>query len=101
MEEKGRSLTVRIHRIRGHCPVYKEGQSFRIRDGYVLDTSVSCDVCMHALASIFPYYVALSHGVAPEWLGLAGPKPGRAYVQCLDPCDLTGGGTVTFEIERD
>jgi len=22
----------------------------------------------------------------------------KAYVQCLDPCDYTGGGTVIFEI---
>jgi uncharacterized repeat protein (TIGR04076 family) len=46
-----------------------------------------------------PYYVALYRGVDPKELGLS--KDGRkAYVQCLDPCDYTGGGTVTFEIEK-
>ena len=23
----------------------------------------------------------------------------KAYVQCLDPCNFTGGGTVAFEVE--
>jgi hypothetical protein len=45
-----------------------------------------------------PYYVALSKGVAPHALGLSGTKEDMAYLQCLDPCDITGGGTVTFEI---
>ena len=53
---------------------------------------------MHSLASIKPYYVVLSRGVHPRTLGLSGPREGRAYLQCLDPCDITGGGTVVFEI---
>jgi uncharacterized repeat protein (TIGR04076 family) len=57
-------------------------------------------VCMHSLSSIMPYYVALYRGVDPKELGLS--KDGKkAYVQCLDPCDHTGGGTVIFEIEKD
>lgn len=42
-------------------------------------------------------YVALYNGVSPKNLGLAN-KDGRTCVQCLDPCELTGGGTVIFEI---
>ena len=54
---------------------------------------------MHSLSSIMPYYVALYRGVDSRKLGLS--KDGKkAYVQCLDPCDYTGGGTVTFEIEK-
>jgi len=52
---------------------------------------------MHALQSLAPYYVALSRGVDPGDLGLAGPD-GAAYVQCLDPQRYTGGGTVTFRV---
>ena len=48
---------------------------------------------MHSLASLMPYYIALSRGISPESLGLSGPKEGMAYLQCLDPCELTGGGT--------
>jgi len=55
---------------------------------------------MHSLTSVMPYYVALYHGVDPQELGLAGEKDGVARVQCLDPCELTGGGTVVFTIER-
>ncbi|GAH46587.1 unnamed protein product [marine sediment metagenome] len=53
---------------------------------------------MHSLASILPYYVALSEGVDPKTLGLA-KEGNKAYLQCLDTCELTGGGTVIFEVE--
>jgi uncharacterized repeat protein (TIGR04076 family) len=56
---------------------------------------------MHSLASLMPYYVALSKGISPQALGLSGTKPNRAYLQCLDPCEVTGGGTVIFEISAD
>jgi uncharacterized repeat protein (TIGR04076 family) len=95
------SLRIRVCGIRGQCPVYREGQWFRIRNGYVLELGNAGGLCLHGLASILPYYTALSRGIEPAALGLAGPKPGCAYVQCLDPCELTGGGTVIFEIERE
>lgn len=68
-----------------------------IADGFRL----VCDqpVCLHSLASLMPYYVALSYGVSPVELGLA--REGEvAYLQCLDPCQLTGGGTVVFSVKR-
>jgi hypothetical protein len=38
-------------------------------------------------------------GVDPKELGLS--KDGKkAYIQCLDPCEFTGGGTVVFEMEK-
>ncbi len=45
-----------------------------------------------------PYYVALSKGIHPKDLGLSGTNADCAYVQCLDPCEITGGGMVVFEI---
>jgi len=54
-------------------------------------------VCMHALQAAAPYYVALSRGIAPCNVGLAGPD-GVAYAQCLDPQSYTGGGRVTFRV---
>ena len=54
---------------------------------------------MHSLASILPYYNALFHGVDPRKLGLSKDE-NKAFVQCLDPCQHTGGGTVIFEITR-
>jgi uncharacterized repeat protein (TIGR04076 family) len=89
------TLLVQVVDIRGHCPVYKVGDGFRIVDGYRLVTEIP--LCMHALQSLALYYVALSRGLAPVDLGLAGPD-GVAYVQCLDPQEVTGGGTVVFRI---
>jgi len=51
---------------------------------------------MHLLASFMPYHVALSKEVPPQSLGLSGTKEDSAYVQCLDPCEITAGGTVIF-----
>ena len=91
-------LIVRVKEINGRCPVYAVGDSIYLREGYILDTKRSDPVCMHSLASLMPYYVALSRGIDPTDLGLSGPEEGKAYVQCLDPCHLTDGGTVIFEI---
>ena len=92
-------LEIRVVRISGKCPVYKEGDRFVLESGYVIHPEDSCAICMHSLASIIPYYTALSHGIEPVRLGLS-PKRGKpAHVQCLDPCAYTGGGTVEFEIK--
>ncbi len=93
-----KKLTLRVVEIQGHCPVYRVGDAFAIEDGYKL--ARQCAVCMHALQSLNPYYVALSRGLAPRELGIAG-EDGAAYVQCLDPQRYTGGGTVTFRITAE
>ena len=88
-------LTVEVVSIEGQCPVYQMGDRFEVVEGYRL----RCDreLCFHALMVLTPYYVALSRGIAPADLRLAGPD-GAAYVQCLDPQHITGGGTVTFRV---
>jgi uncharacterized repeat protein (TIGR04076 family) len=92
-----RDLEVKIFKIKGMCPVYNEGDSFIILEGYKLKAEKP--ICMHSLASIIPYYVALSHGINPKELGLTPKDENTAYVQCLDPCEYTGGGTVVFSIK--
>jgi uncharacterized repeat protein (TIGR04076 family) len=87
--------------IRGHCPVYSVGDRFVLDQGYILDPAQSCRMCMHSLASVMPYYVALSHGVDAAQLGLNCKKGEVAHVQCLDPCEQTGGGTVILEIRQE
>ena len=89
-------LQVRVKKIKGYCPVYKEGDTFFIEEGYKLRSEKS--ICMHSLAFLMSYYVALSKGVLPKSIGLG--KEGVGYVQCLDPCEYTGGGTVILEISR-
>ena len=90
------NLIVKVVEVKGKCPVYKVGNKFYIKEGYKLEARGV--ICMHSLASIMPYYNALSRGISPEKLGLG--KGDMAYVQCLDPCKYTGGGTVIFEITK-
>jgi uncharacterized repeat protein (TIGR04076 family) len=83
-------LQVEVVQVKGHCPVYRVGDRFMILEGYKLQAERP--LCLHSLASILPYYVALSRGASPKELGLGAED--AAYVQCLDPCERTGGGTV-------
>jgi len=92
-------LRIVVKKIKGHCPVYNIGDKIVLDEGYRFNLKETDNVCMHSLASIMPYYVALYHGVDPKKLGLA-RSDNKAYVQCLDPCEHTGGGTVVFEIEK-
>lgn len=92
-------LVITVHEIKGNCPVYIKGDQIVLDEGYRLNVAESDNVCMHSLASVMPYYVALYSGVDPRELGLSNDSK-RAFVQCLDPCHLTGGGTVVFEIRK-
>jgi len=92
-------LLITVKEIKGNCPVYQLGDRIVLDEGYRLNLKKTDNVCMHSLSSIMPYYVALFNGVDPQKLGLS--RDGKkAYVQCLDPCDYTSGGTVIFEIEK-
>lgn len=96
-------ITMKIIEIKGICPVYQVNDRIVIDEGYKLNLKESTAVCIHSLTSILPYYVALSKGVKPQELGLSRRNNSishdrKAYVQCLDPCEYTGGGTVFFEI---
>lgn len=95
----GKNLKITVSEIQGKCPVYKTGDSFYLKQGFILEPSRSCPVCMHSLASIMPYHVSLSHGISPADIGLNKEESNKAFLQCLDPCAYTGGGTVIFEVE--
>jgi len=91
-------LIVHVKDIKGHCPVYKAGDELILKDGYQL--VAERPVCMHALTSLMPYYNALRF-CEPMDLGLvAKDDPTKLVVQCPDPCEQTGGGTVTFEVSK-
>lgn len=89
-------LRIKVIEVKGHCPVYSPGDEFTIADGFRLRTKG--EICMHALASLLPWYAALSRGIPPKELGLGDREV--AYIQCPDPCEYTKGGTVIFEIRR-
>jgi uncharacterized repeat protein (TIGR04076 family) len=96
-----KDLRIRVAQVKGNCMVYKKGDIIHLNKGYSMDMEKTDAVCMHSLASILPYHLPLTFGVKPSQLGLAGKNGDdkKAYVQCLDPCEYTGGGTVVFEIE--
>jgi uncharacterized repeat protein (TIGR04076 family) len=95
-------LVIRVEDIKGRCPAYEVGDRIVLDSGFRLNLDETTAGCMHSFASIMPYHIAISKGVEPGQMGLAHREreDGRAYVQCLDPCEWTGGGTVTFSIER-
>ena len=93
-------LVISVQSIKGTCPVYEVGDRIVLDEGYKVNLGETDNICMHSLASLMPYYVALYNGVDPTQLGLSKTSGGPAFVQCLDPCDITGGGTVVFKIER-
>ncbi len=95
---KTKKLVVSIHEIIVKCPVYRIGDTFVIEDGYKIK-DLKNPLCFHSLSSIMPYYVALSHGIEPKDIELSNRDGTEAFVQCLDPCKYTNGGTVVFKIE--
>lgn len=95
-------LVITVVDIEGRCPAYKVGDKIVLDNGYKFNLQETTAACMHSLASILPYHVAIAKGVPPNQMGLAhkSEHDGKAYVHCLDPCEFTGGGTTTFSIER-
>jgi len=90
-------LIIKVKEIKGNCAVYKGGEKIVI-DGPGIDLKETDKICIHALAPILHYAVALREGVDPVKLGLA-KKGDKAYVQCADPWQpYTNGGTVIFEM---
>ena len=95
-------LVITVIDIKGRCPAYKVGDKIVLDSGFKFNLQETTAACMHSLASILPYHIAISKGVPPNRMGLAHKEKqdGKAYVHCLDPCELTGGGTTVFSIER-
>ena len=92
-------LVIKVREISGRCPVYKMRDKIVIEDGCRVSFKEATAICMHSLSAVMPYYVALNKGIEPKELGLA-KEGNKAFVQCLDPCKHTGGGTVVFDIKR-
>ncbi len=93
-------LIIEVVEIRGTCPVYRIGDRIVLDEGYIVNLEETDNICMHSLASILPYYNALAKGIEPKELGLA-QNGESAYIQCLDPQEHTGGGTVIFKVTRE
>ena len=90
-------VIIRVKEIRGNCAVFRGGEKIVI-EGPEINLKETDRICIHALASLLHYVVALREGVDPVKLGLA-REGNRAFIQCLDPGEpYTNGGTVIFEV---
>jgi uncharacterized repeat protein (TIGR04076 family) len=89
-------FVIEVAEIKGKCPVYKKGDKIVI-DGPRIVKDKTDAICIHALAPLLHYVVALREGADSRMLGLS--KDGRyAYIQCVDPGEpYTNGGTVIFK----
>lgn len=92
-------LMIRVKEIKGECAVHSLGDRIQIH-GPEIDLKNTDKICIHALAPILHYAVALREGIDPEKLGLA-KKGKKTYIHCPDPGEpYTNGGRVVFEVER-
>jgi len=92
-------LIIEVSEIKGKCPVYKKGDKIVI-DGPEIVLEETDAICIHALAPLLHYAVALRDGADPRKLGLSKEKD-VAYIQCVDPGEpYTEGGTVIFKCYR-
>jgi len=64
-------LIIRVLNMRSVCRAYQVGDEIIINEGYELNLEETDRVCMHSLALIIPYYVALPEGVELKLLGPA------------------------------
>jgi len=92
-------IEIEVCEIRGSCPVYKLGDRVVIEAARILLDRTDA-VCIHALATLLHYVVALDGGADPIELGLSKNRA-YAYMQCVDPGQpYTEGGTVIFKCRR-
>jgi uncharacterized repeat protein (TIGR04076 family) len=92
-------LEITVKEIVGNCEVYEVGDRMVIA-GPEIDLKKTDKICIHALAPILHYAVALREGISPEKLGLS-REGDKAYIHCPDPGEpYTSGGRVVFEVVR-
>ncbi|MCW4021425.1 MAG: TIGR04076 family protein [Candidatus Bathyarchaeota archaeon] len=94
-------LKIEVFEIKGNCPVHKVGDKIVV-DGPKILLAETDALCIHALAPLLHYMVALDHGVKAVDLGLTTNEDAEhAYIQCVDPYEpYTHGGTVIFKCRK-
>jgi len=89
-------LVIEVDEIKGKCPVYKKGDKI-VLEGPEIVLEKTDAICIHALAPLLHYAVALREGVDPRKLGISKDET-YAYIQCVYPGEpYTAGGTVIFK----
>lgn len=94
-------LEVKVHEIRGKCPVHKVGDKIAIMNPTIALEETDA-LCTHALPTILHYALILEYNWCPLKLGLTKENDqDHAYFQCLDPGEpFTEGGTVIFKVKK-
>lgn len=96
---KKKKVIIKVHTVKGKCPVYKGGEVIMIEDGEI-NLKKSDRICIHALASLLHYVIAVRESIGPSNLGLA-KKGKKYYIHCVDPGEpYTPGGEVIFELRK-
>lgn len=91
-------LIIKVEEIKGKCAVFRGDEKIVIK-GPEIDLTQTSRICIHALAPLLHYAIALREGVDPVKLGLA-KKGNKAFIQCVDPGGpYTEGGSVVFSME--
>ena len=90
-----REIEIVVHKIEGTCPVFRERDTFLVKDGYILESEIP--LCIHALRALLHFASLIARGFTGADLGLGDGK--EAYVACPDPGPpLTPGGRVIFRL---
>ena len=94
-------LEIKVHKIKGSCPVYKKDDRIIIDDPEVVLDKTDA-LCTHALSTLLHYTTILEYNLCPVKLGLTTEKePDCAYIQCVDTGrPFTDDGTVTFRCKK-
>jgi len=94
-------LEIKVHEIKGFCPVYKKGDRIIVDDPEIVIDKTDA-LCTHALSTLLHYTAILEHDWCPVKLGLTTERDSEhAYMQCVDPgSPYTDGGTVTFRCKK-
>lgn len=95
-------LEIKVHQIKGFCPVYKKGDRITVDDPEIVVHKTDA-LCTHSLSTLLHYTTVLEHDWCPVKLGLTTKEDGDcAYLQCVDPGKpYTDGGTVVFKCKKD
>lgn len=92
-------LIIEVAEVRGKCPVYKKGDKMVIAGPEIVLEKTDA-LCIHALAPLLHYAIAMRDGADPSILGLSKERE-CGYIQCVDPGEpYTEGGTVIFKCYR-
>lgn len=83
-------VRVKVVKVKGECPIFKEGDEFQLHRGYILEGKF----CFHALLALSSFLQILARGYSARAMGFE--EHDRIIAQCPD-----AKNTVIFELSRE